>query len=267
MNAAERRRTIGHLLQEKPIGVDDMAATFAVSASTIRRDLEALSKAGDIVRTYGGARTVDSRERSLQERKLIAVAQKFAIGRLASSFVTAGSVVVLDAGTTVGALARNLTYREDITVVTNGLTSANILEHSTGIELLVVGGRLRHISSGFVGSFAEQFLTSITPDAVFLGADGVSARLGLCEATPEQASLKKIMIAGAHTIFVLADSTKLGAETEPWWTPLQQPWNLITDSQATAEQLEPFHALPHVTIHIAPAFDNEAAAALPMTVD
>ncbi|WP_344794721.1 DeoR/GlpR family DNA-binding transcription regulator [Frondihabitans peucedani] len=251
MNARDRRREIGHLLQEKPIAVDDLAAAFSVSPSTIRRDLEAMTKSGDIVRTYGGARTSGGPERSLRERESIAVEQKFAIGRLASAFVEAGQIAVLDAGTTVGALAKNLMFREGITVVTNGLTTTTVLEHSSGIDLIVSGGRLRHISSGFIGPFAERVMSEITADVAFLSADGVSATLGLCEETPEQASLKRVMVERARDLYVLADSSKLGVESSHWWTLLDRPWSLVTDDGATDAQLAPFRASGLVEIHIA----------------
>jgi DeoR/GlpR family transcriptional regulator of sugar metabolism len=251
MSARDRRREIGRLLQEKPVNVDELAAVFSVSASTIRRDLDTMARDGDIVRTYGGARTIGGPERSLLERESIAVEQKAAIGRLASTFVPDGAVAVLDAGTTVGALARNLVYREDLTVVTTGLTTTNMLEHSAGVELIVVGGRLRHISSGFVGPFAERVMVDVSADVAFLGADGVSAAYGLCEETPEQASLKRVMVERSRDIYVLADSSKLGVTSSHWWTRIERPWSLVTDDGATDEQLAAFRASGIVTVHIA----------------
>jgi DeoR/GlpR family transcriptional regulator of sugar metabolism len=148
-------------------------------------------------------------------------------------------------------------YREGITVVTNSLTTATVFEHSAGVELIVAGGRLRHISSGFVGPFTERIIADITADVAFLGADGVSARRGLCEGTPEQASLKRLMVDNARELHVLADSTKLGAEPSHWWTRLERPWSLVTDDGATEEQLEPFRSAPEVTVHVAATTGTE----------
>jgi DeoR/GlpR family transcriptional regulator of sugar metabolism len=251
VNAKDRRREIASVLSERPVSVEELAGRFRVSLSTIRRDLEHLAKAGQVLRTYGGARTANAGERSLQEREHIATRQKAAIGRLAATFVAPGSVNILDAGTTAGALASRLADRTGITVVTNGLTTTRLLENSDGIELIVIGGTLRHVSSGMVGPIAEQVMTSITADAAFLSADGVTAARGLSEGTAEQASLKRKMVDNAREIYVVADSTKLGLDTSHWWTPLERSWHLITDDQATEEQLEPFRALEHVQIHLA----------------
>lgn len=253
MSAKKRRAQIAELLQERPVSVEELAGRFAVSLSTIRRDLETMAGTGRIIRTYGGARTAAAGERSLQERESIATAQKSAIGALALSFIRPGSVNILDAGTTTGALASRLVDYEGITVITNGLTTTRLLEHSDGVEVVVLGGTLRHVSSGLVGPLAEQAMSAITADAAFLGADGVVAGRGLSEGTPEQAALKRKMVENAREIFVLADYTKLGLESSHWWTPLERPWTLVTDDEATESQLEPFRRLGNVEIHIAPA--------------
>lgn len=252
MNASERRHQIGYLLEERPVSVDELAHEFDVSRSTIRRDLQSLARTGRIARTYGGAQAAGRTERSLRERESIAIRQKAAIGKLACEFVDRGSVVILDAGTTVGALANRLVHREGITVVTNGLTTIGALEHSEGIELIVVGGRVRHVSSGMVGPIAEQVMSGITADAAFLSADGVVAGRGLAEQSCEQASLKRRMAENAHNLYVLADSTKLGLDSSHWWTALEKPWTLITDDGATDRQLQPFQSLGSVTIQVAP---------------
>ncbi|MFI5086221.1 MAG: DeoR/GlpR family DNA-binding transcription regulator [Actinomycetales bacterium] len=251
MSAKLRRGQIAKLLHEQPVSVEELAVRFGVSLSTIRRDLETMAGAGQVVRTYGGARTIGRGERSLLERESIATRQKAAIGRLAVSYVLPGSVNILDAGTTAGALAARLVDHEGITVVTNGLTATGLLEHSEGVTLVVLGGTLRHVSSGMVGPLAEQAMNNITADAAFLGTDGLVAGRGLSEGTAEQASLKRMMVDNAREVYVLADSTKLGLDTSHWWTPLERPWHLITDTDATPEQLEPFRRLGQVEILLA----------------
>ena len=251
MTANERRDAIATALHERPVRVDALANRFGVSLSTIRRDLESLAEVGKVVRTYGGAQTVVRGEQSLLERSSIATKQKSAIGRLAATFVPPGSLNTLDAGTTVGALASRLVNRAGITVVTNGLTTMNLLEHGDGVDLIVIGGNFRHVSSGLVGPIAEAAMSGLFADAAFLGADGVVAGRGLSEGTPAQASLKRLMVENARTVYVLADASKLGLDTSNWWTRLERPWHLITDDRATEQQLEPFQSLGTVEVHVA----------------
>jgi len=250
VNALNRRRQITELLRRHPLEVEEMATRFQVSASTIRRDLARLTAQGVIVRTYGGAVTGEAAEPPLHERELQAKAEKSAIARAAEEFVQEGDFVLLDAGTTTGALAARLATRRGLTVATNGLTALNALADADGVRLIVLGGAVRHISLGMVGPITESALSNVTADSAFLGADGVVAGRGLCEATEEQASLKRLMVAQADAVYVLADSSKLGNPAQHFWTPLRRPWTLITDGRATAEQLAPFQDDPLVTVHV-----------------
>ena len=256
----QRRRRILAALLSGSIDVDILSASLGVSASTVRRDLARLSAEGQVLRIYGGAAPAGAPgpEQSLQQRAAINRDEKRAIARRAAGFVRDDDTVILDAGTTTGALAGELAARQGcgatgLRVVTNGLTAIAALAGAPGVELIVLGGRMRQISLGTVGPLAEHALRRMTAARAFLGADGVVAGRGICEASDEQASLKELMIEQASEIFVLADAGKLGRATSPAWTPLPRPWTLITDRRASEAQLEPFRRLGHVTILTEPA--------------
>jgi DeoR/GlpR family transcriptional regulator of sugar metabolism len=251
VRSEERRTRIRGLLQARPVTVEEMAALFDVSPSTVRRDLAALSDEGTVVRTYGGALSAAPGEQPVREREMLALTQKAAIAKVAEGHVRQGGLLLLDAGTTVGALAARLASWTAITVVTNGLTSLSALADSEGVELIALGGAVRHVSLGMIGPIAETALRGITADAVFLGADGVVAGRGVCEGTAEQAALKQLMVQQARDIYVLADSTKLGQAGSHWWTVLDRPWTLITDEGATAGQLAAFRDRPEITVSVA----------------
>ncbi|GAB2964776.1 DeoR/GlpR family DNA-binding transcription regulator [Amycolatopsis acidiphila] len=251
MNARTRREAIRDLLRNRPVGVDELAVRFNVTASTIRRDLAVLTEAGEIVRTYGGALAPGCEEQPLHERETLAGVEKAAIAREAEKHVRQGQLLFLDAGTTVGALAARLAGWTGISVATTGLTTLNALADAEGVELIALGGVVRHISQGTVGPLTELALTRLTADAVFFSGDGITAERGVCEASAEQAAAKRRLIEQASEVFVLADASKLGRASSHWWTTLPPAWTLITDSSATEEQLAPFRALPGVTVHVA----------------
>lgn len=168
-----------------------------------------------MLRTYGGATPIGPAvpEQSLDQRIATNQAQKRAIARCAATAVQAGETIIVDAGTTTGALAVELRERQDLRVVTNGLATIQALTGAPGAELIALGGVLRHISLGFVGAHAERTMRRISAAKVFVGADGVVAGRDICEATDAQASLKELMIAQANGVYVLADSSKLGRAT------------------------------------------------------
>ena len=249
----KRRQTILGIVSGGDANVEALSRHFAVSESTIRRDLAELALDGQIVRTYGGAALLHGhgREPSLDERIHLHRDQKDTIARLAARQVQAGDSLILDAGTTTAALARALAGREQLHILTNNISALSTLVREDGIALTVLGGSVRRLSMGTVGPLVELMLGRITADKVFLGADGLAAGRGLCEATQEQASLKSRMIAQASDIYVLADATKLGYTGQQAWTPLERPWTLITDAGASPEQLAPFRADPLVTVLVA----------------
>jgi DeoR family fructose operon transcriptional repressor len=252
MKRRNRHERILELLQTSELDIDRLAEMFEVSVATIRRDLGRLAEQGKITRTYGGAVLLPSGlERSLQERALIAKREKESIAEIAAAQVEEGDTLILDAGTTTGALARQLRRFRHLKVITNGFSVMLALAEAENIEVILLGGTLRYISYGVVGPYAELVLRRITADKTFVSADGVVAGRGLCEATAEQAALKALMLAQAREVYILADSTKLGDSYSSFWTPFPEKWTLLTDSSATEAQLTAFRAFPGIQIQIA----------------
>ncbi|PXY21404.1 DeoR family transcriptional regulator [Prauserella muralis] len=228
--------------------IQQLAEQFGVSPSTIRRDLTELAREGHVVRTYGGALdTGHSVERTLREKDASHAEEKNAVARAAAELVRDGDVVLLDAGTTTGRLAHHLAGRSGLTVVTNGVTVLLALADSPDIEVVVLGGRLRHPNEAILGATVEQQLRHITPDRVFLGADGLTAERGLCCPTLEQSQLKHTMLHAGREAFVLVDHSKLGSEPFSYWAPMDAEHTVVVDD-TDPEALRPFESVPGCTL-------------------
>lgn len=226
----QRRAMLRDAVRSGECGIQQLADQFGVSSSTIRRDLTELAREGHVVRTYGGA--LDSAhgvERTLREKDASNAAEKDVVARAAAEFVEDGEVVLLDAGTTTGRLARHLADRCELTVVTNGVPALLALADSPDIELIVLGGRLRHPNEAILGASAEQQLRHIRPDRVFLGADGLTRRRGLCSPSLEQAQLKHAMLHAGRKSYVLTDHSKVDSAPFSYWTPLDREHTLVID--------------------------------------
>jgi DeoR/GlpR family transcriptional regulator of sugar metabolism len=218
--------------------VDQLSQTFGVTASTIRRDLALLTSEGRLARTYGGAMALTAHpETSLQQRIGEAFAAKRAIARAAAAEVRAGETVLLDAGSTVGALAHELRSVPGLTAVTVGLTALLELGDAESVTVHCLGGTLRPLSQGFVGPLPEAALERVTFDRAFLGADGVTAE-GLCEADLPQTRLKELMARRATAVYVLAHGAKLERRPFHAWARLDPGWTLITDASAEPEYVD-----------------------------
>jgi DeoR family transcriptional regulator, fructose operon transcriptional repressor len=251
----EKRREA--MLQAVLSGMNDVAALcehFGMSEATVRRDLRALADERRIVRTYGGAASVGMHEpeESLDTRSASYREQKEAIARIAVRHVHDGDTIFLDGGTTTAALARLLAGRREVHVVTNNLLAVSVLA-SAELRVTLIGGDVRPSSMSTLGPIAQLALTRVSFDKAFLGADGVVAGRGLCEASAEQAYLKECIAAQAAGVFVLVTSNKLERASQQHWTPLERAWTLVTDTLADAAHIARFEQRGNVTVERAEA--------------
>lgn len=220
-----------------------LAAHFGISVSTVRRDLQQLAGDGHIHRTYGGAVAGGhTPERTLDEKESGNRAQKEAIAGAAAARVSEGDVVLIDAGTTTGCLARALASRSGITVVTNSTIALRHLAEAQGVELVVLGGRVRRPNGAILGPEGEMTLRRLTPDVVFLGADGLHPRDGLSCPSLEQAHAKELMAARGREVLVLADASKLGRSPFPYHARHGGRWTLLTEAGAAPGLVRGFAA-------------------------
>ncbi|MBX9391512.1 DeoR/GlpR family DNA-binding transcription regulator [Streptomonospora nanhaiensis] len=233
--------------------VEELSATFGVTASTIRRDLARLESDGRLARTYGGVVSLVAHpEASLRQRLGEAFEAKRAIARWAAAQVGPGETVLLDSGSTTGALAHELRERRDLTVATTGLTALEELVGAPHLRVECLGGTLRHLSQGFFGPQTESALSRMTFDRVFLGADAVTAEEGICEATLEQTHLKELMAQRSDRVYVLVHAAKLGRRPFHAWAKLPDHWTLVTDHTAPEEALAPFAAAGAEVVAVGP---------------
>lgn len=252
MQAHERRELILAELLNGNSHVVDLSRQLGVSPSTIRRDLDALTATGRVTRTYGGAVLgAPQVEPTMQQKGLSFPRQKDAIAALAATLVADTETIILDAGTTTGWLAWHLRARSGLRVITNGVNALLTLHEARDIEVVVLGGELRHINQAICGSMAEENLRHVSADKVFLGADGVTADRGISSRNLALNYLKQRMVERAEEVFILADHSKLGIRPFPFWAELEGPYTLITDSGVSDEQLAEFHASPVATVIVA----------------
>lgn len=237
--ARQRRDEIARLAATTGLAsVEELAGRYEVTASTIRRDLARLESDGLLARTYGGAIFIaHESESSLLERQGEASRAKEAIARWAAGRIGANEHVLLDGGSTVGALATLLRAHEGLTVTVMGLNALYELSSVEGIEVRSPGGTVRASSQSFVGPVTEAAIERMTFDRVFLGADGVTADYGLCEADQGQTRLKELIAGRAPDVYVLADGSKVGSRPFHTWARLPKPWSLVTDASANAVEV------------------------------
>ncbi|MCU4748480.1 MULTISPECIES: DeoR/GlpR family DNA-binding transcription regulator [unclassified Streptomyces] len=233
MYAPERQQAILHLARERGrVEVLALADEFQVTAETIRRDLNALGRAGLLRRVHGGAIPVGRLdfEPDLSERESTAVGEKERIAAAALDHLPQDGSIILDAGTTTAALAAALPPDAALTVVTHGLPLATRLADHPGIELHIVGGRVRHRTRAAVDAWALRAYGEITADVLFLATNGFGTDSGLTTVDLAEAAVKRAQIAAARRVVLLADSRKYGEDHFARFGTLEQVDLLITDT-------------------------------------
>ncbi len=213
-NPAARRSAIQRqLLLNGTVSVETLARELGASVATIRRDLTQLEQEGSVRRTHGGAviKAPRGADQAFALREELDVDAKRAIARTALDLVESDQTLLLNDGSTVLALARELVVaRMSLTVATPGVNIAICLSESPEITAYLLGGRVRHRTLGTSGGFAEQMLKAINADVAFIAAEGFSVREGLTYSYESDAQLARLMDEQATITVVLATARKLG---------------------------------------------------------
>jgi DeoR family transcriptional regulator, aga operon transcriptional repressor len=243
----ERRRRILDLLErQERATVSELAQHFGVSGVTIRGDLEALSRAGALVRSHGGAlRRLDSpAELPISIKRTLHHAQKVKIGQRAAELVQPDEIVIMDSGTTTVEVARRVRLLgvKPLTVITNALNVASELASLPECRIIMLGGILRPTSLSLVGPQAEQTLKDLNADRLFIGVDGLDPVVGLTTPDVLEAQLNAMMIRVSREVVVVADSSKFNQRSLSLISRIDSVHKVVTDSGADADALEALRA-------------------------
>lgn len=228
----ERRNAIFELLEkEHMVSVEALAKMFYVSESTIRRDLDKISGEGMVRRTYGGAVLLGNLavDLPITIREHENTDAKQTIAQTAAKLIRDGSTIILDTSSTVTAMVPYLNAYDGLTVITNGIKTAYLLNSFGKITTYCTGGRLREHNMSLVGMTACRRLGEINADIAFISCRGLSLEKGVTEASEEETQIKKLMITAAAKTVLLCDSTKLGMVLMNRVCEIEQLNTIVTD--------------------------------------
>jgi DeoR/GlpR family transcriptional regulator of sugar metabolism len=168
------------------------------------------------------------------------------IGRAAAALIAEGDTVIFDSGSTARSVARFARARR-ITAVALDLPTALDLADSPTVDVLVVGGQVRRELYAVVGPFAEEVLRQLHVNRLFLGADSIDLRQGIGNASPAEVPIKRLAIAAAEEVILVADSSKFGRVSLVHVCDLRQVHHVVTDAELAPEWQQ---ALPEMGIRL-----------------
>ncbi len=245
-NTLSRRAEILEVLQDKgEISVLSLSKRYKISDVSIRNDLAHLEKKGLLIRTRGGA--IKSQpvnfDLNLNQRLKTNYKEKQRIGKKAVEYIRDNYTIVMDNGSTVLEVARNLKGFKNLKLITNSLPIADLVADYPGIDVIIPGGEMRAEMRSLVGSMAEKSILNYHCDIAFLGADGIHFDMGISTPQIEEAALSEKMIQISNQVIVVSDSSKFGRKSFVKFGDLKEVDVIITDKSITEAELNTFNNL------------------------
>ncbi|MGQ1889224.1 transcriptional repressor AgaR [Thermophagus sp. OGC60D27] len=227
------------------IKVKEVSSKFNVSEVTVRKDLEVLEKKNLLLRVRGGAiklnYTPAEEDSPITEKQQKNYREKQLIGKAAVSLIKENDTIILDSGTTTLEIAKNLQKFNKLSIITNALNIAMVLNEYKRFQVIIPGGYLREKSASLVGPIAESFLKNFYCDKLFLGIDSFNLERGVSTPNLEEASMNQMMISIAKEVIAVFDSSKFNRGSFAFIAPVNKINTVITDAGVdphTKEELE-----------------------------
>ena len=243
LSRQRKQHILAVLHRDGQVVAKELGVQLGLSEDTIRRDLRELAAEGLVQRVHGGALPASQAEADFAGRQKLVPEEKAAIGRAAARMVQSGQVVFIDGGTSAVQLARALDPRLRATVVTHSPSIAVELVAHAGVEVVLIGGRLFKHSVVAVGTAAAEAIARIRADIYFMGVAGVHPQAGLSTGDPEEADIKRALVANAAETVVLASSEKLGVASAFVVAPVGKVTTLVVAAGVGKAVLEPYRRL------------------------
>lgn len=241
MTKEERHEIIiDRLTKHERVQVSELSEMLDVSAVTIRKDLSELEKQGRLYRSHGHAIKTDPyiNNRSVIEKEKLMPSQKMIIGAKAAELITADDSIIIASGTTIHAFARCIKPKHHLTAISACLRATEILGTMDNVDIIQLGGILRHSSLSVVGEFAKAPFADCTCSKLFLGVDGIDPDFGITTTDIREAELNKVMMRAAQKVIVLADSSKFMRRGFSKIADISEVDLIITDSGVPAAMRE-----------------------------
>lgn len=210
--------------------VDELAARFAVTPQTIRKDLNDLCDARALNRIHGGAVFPSGNENVKYEaRRSMAATEKQAIGRAAADLIPDNSSLFINIGTTTEAVGDALVDHKELMVITNNINVANHLRIFPSIEVVIAGGVVRGSDGGIVGEAAVDFIRQFKVDFAVIGVSAIDQDGALLDFDFREVKVAQAIIANARHVILVSDASKFERTAPVRIGHISQVQTFITD--------------------------------------
>jgi len=225
------------------VDVAAMSEQLAVTSETVRKDLIALERQGQLRRVHGGAIPLQNLSFETEVTARVEFAEeKRRIAKAALAHLPRTGTILVDAGSTTALMAELIPPDRQLTAFTNTLPIALALAAKPNVTVYTLGGRVRSITLAEVDAWAARTLGEINVDVAFLGTNGISPHRGLTTPDPAEAAVKGLMLACARRRILLADHSKINQVSTHKYGELADLDLFITDAGILAADDEALNA-------------------------
>jgi DeoR family glycerol-3-phosphate regulon repressor len=218
------------------VSVEALAERFGVTLQTVRRDVKLLSEAGMLARFHGGVRVPSSTTENIayRQRQQLNLSAKQRIAKAVAKAVPDGCSLIINIGTTMESVARELMRHKGLRVITNNLNVAAILSDNPQCEVIVAGGVVRLRDRGIMGEVTVEFIRQFKVDIGLIGISGIEADGTLRDFDYREVKVARSIIEQSREVWLATDHSKFNRPAMVEVARLDQLDMLFTDAEPPA---------------------------------
>jgi DeoR family deoxyribose operon repressor len=238
-----REKIISFLKSNNVLSIKSLSELLKVSTMTIRRDLEILAEQNIVQFYHGGAvfnpnfleHESNPNDYLLQRQTLLHREEKTAIAYRASGMILPQETIMLDSGTTIYYLAKELHEDYKLTIIAWSLNIIEELIHKPQNGILVQGGIYHEETQMFENNQTLDIIKNSRASKTFISAGGFHLNLGITCPFHYEVETKRMAIKHSMTNVRLMDSSKFGKVCSAHMADAEDFQIVITDSGITPE--------------------------------
>jgi DeoR/GlpR family transcriptional regulator of sugar metabolism len=254
---ARQRAISDAVMAEGAVRIDRLAERFGISRMTVHRDLDELESRGVLRKARGVATAMSTSlvESSDVYRLGRQSVEKEAIAHAALEHIDPGHAIFLDDSTTVLHLAKLLSSRAPLTVITNVLTLMNELNGVRGISLVALGGNYFNWCSAFMGRMTNAAIARLRADTFIMSTSAITDDTCYHQSL-DTVDTKRAMFDVSAQRILLADHTKFEKRALHALAHLSEFDLVIVDAETDKEHIERLRS-QGVNVEVAPSLTAE----------
>ena len=203
-----QNRILDALTKHEKLEVKELAEMMEVSQVTIRKDLDALTKQGLIIRNHGYATLNNSDD--MNNRLAYHYEMKQRIAKKVCEDIHDGETIMIESGSCCALVALEIAQsKKNITIITNSAFIADYIRNEE-VKVILLGGEYQASSQVLVGPITINNANNFFVDKYFIGADGFSEKSGFTGKDYLRAETVREMAKQATQVIVVTESEKFG---------------------------------------------------------